>query len=259
REWGAPDAPALVILHGYTGNARGTDDQASAFADQLHVLVPDLRGHGETEWAPEYSINSFVADLEAFVEHLRLPSVPLVGLSLGGSIAFHYAARHPVRVSRLVVWDIGPDGFNAPWIEPALAQSRAAGRETFEDPEEAVQRALAAAPGASEAEVRARTTYNLVQDADGRWRWRYDAAGIGATFSHGRKVEAAAWSAWAEVRCPILLLHGDNSWALNHENAERMVGAAANCRLVEAPDWGHGVPVQNRARYLSVVRPFLLE
>ena len=53
RDWGISNFPPLVILHG-SGNAhsRGWDHVAAALTDQYRVIVPDLRGHGESSWAP---------------------------------------------------------------------------------------------------------------------------------------------------------------------------------------------------------------
>jgi pimeloyl-ACP methyl ester carboxylesterase len=262
RDWGATDAPPLVILHGLSGAAQFFDEPARALADQRHILVPDLRGHGETDWAPPYAVAPFVDDLEQLAKHLQLPHFALLGQSLGGTIAYHYAARYPERVDRLVLGDIGPDVFANPLLEAVLDQATAEAREAFDDPEAPVRRALAApSPSGPQDErvVRARIAYNLVQGADGRWRWRYDAAGLGATIPSGSEAETAAWAALAQVRCPTLVVRGESSPVLSRENAERMVHTLADGRWVEVPAAGHGVPFDNPVGFLAVVRPFLLE
>jgi esterase len=262
REWGATDAPPLVILHGLAGAARFFDEHAAALADQLHVLVPDMRGHGETDWAPDYTIAPFIDDLEQFAVHLQLSHFALLGQSLGGTMAYHYAARFPARVERLVLGDIGPDVFTNPLLPGVLAQGKAAADEVFDDPEEPVRRAIAA-PGPTATTnadaIRARTVQNLVQGADGRWRWRYDGAGLGTTIPTGSAAEATAWEALAQVRCPTLIVRGESSPVLSPQNAERMVQTLTNGRWVEVPACGHGVPYDNPAGFLAVVRPFLLE
>lgn len=263
REWGAPDAPPLVILHGAADRARAFDAVAAAFADRLHILVPDLRGHGETDWASDYSIGAFVQDTEQFAEHLHLPTFALLGHSLGANMAFHFAAQYPNRVSRLVLGDVGPDAFAAALWEANLAQFRAAALEAFDDPEEPVRRALAAAaavlPETGLQAMGARLRDNLVCGSEGRWRWRYDAGGLGANLPSGQEVAAAAWGALGQVRCPTLVIRGENSAVLSRENAERMVRTLAEGRWMEVPASGHGVPWDNFAGYMAVVQPFLLE
>jgi pimeloyl-ACP methyl ester carboxylesterase len=261
REWGATDAPTLVILHGLSGSARLFDEHARALADGRHILVPDLRGHGETDWAPDYAMEGFVHDLERLAKQLQLPGFALLGQSLGGTVAYHYAARYPARVERLVLGDIGPDVFAHPAYAAVLAQLKASSLEAFDDPEEPVRRALAAPSptGATdERTVRARTLANLVQGADGRWHWRYDVAGLAAKLPYGSDFETAAWAALARVRCPTLVVRGENSPVLSRENAERMVQTLADGRWIEVPASGHAVPFDNPAGFLAVVRPFLV-
>jgi pimeloyl-ACP methyl ester carboxylesterase len=71
-----------------------------------HTLVRyDERGCGLSDWAAEdYSLDAWVQDLEAVVDRLGLERFPLLGLSQGGPIAIAYAARHPDRVSRLLLY-----------------------------------------------------------------------------------------------------------------------------------------------------------
>jgi pimeloyl-ACP methyl ester carboxylesterase len=261
REWGATEAPALVILHGAADYAQSWDPVARALADSFHVVVPDLRGHGETDWAADYSAPTFIADTEQLTQHLQLPPFALIGHSLGATVAYRYAARYPERVTRLVIGDIGPDVFSTPLLEATLAQFRATGLEVFDNPAEPLRRALTAphpAAPVDEQAVRDRTAYNLIQGADGRWRWRYDAAGLGATLPVGSEVETADWAALAQLRCPTLVVRGEHSPVLSRENAERMVQATADCRWVEVPASSHGVNNDNLAGYLAVVTPFLL-
>src|SRR5437764_2619643 len=88
REWGAQDAAALVIRHGAAARARAWDAVAGALADRWHLVVPDLRGHGETDWTPDYSIDAFVQDTDHLAAHLHLPTFALLGHSLGAAMAF---------------------------------------------------------------------------------------------------------------------------------------------------------------------------
>ena len=93
-DWGKPDAPVIVALHGFTSLARTWDTVARALSDRYRVLVPDQRGHGETEWADSYSLDAAIQDLDAFVSALEVKSFTLLGHSLGGLIGYFYAATH---------------------------------------------------------------------------------------------------------------------------------------------------------------------
>jgi pimeloyl-ACP methyl ester carboxylesterase len=84
RDWGDSTAPPVVVLHGYTQHAHSWDTIARALADRFRVLALDQRGFGESDWAADYHELRLVADLAGFVEALGLPTVSLVGFSIGG-------------------------------------------------------------------------------------------------------------------------------------------------------------------------------
>lgn len=266
RNWGSPQLPPLVLLHGSASFA-AWDTVASALADRFRVLAPDQRGHGETDWASDFSMDALVQDVEQFRQALDLPSVSLLGLSMGCMVAYCYAARFPTRLDRLVLVDVAPDCVSSPLLPQAAGHMRAEAQEAFTDVEEAIQsrlsnpvwaRILAATP-AAEADWRARATYNLVQHADGRWRWRYDAASIATRNAENREqTEAEQWAQVAQIPCPTLVVRGANSPVLSRENAERLAHTIPTERWVEVPDSGHAVPFDNEAGFLRVVRPFLL-
>ena len=78
-------------------------NQAEELARDFRVVVPDLRGAGESPKPPEpYSLQDFVDDLRGLVERLELVPAALVGHSFGGSIALEYAAQHPDGLSAVV-------------------------------------------------------------------------------------------------------------------------------------------------------------
>src|SRR5690349_2244381 len=113
RDWASerPGAPDLVLLHGFTGHARSWDAFADAMTDRYRVLALDQRGHGETTWAADgaYGNDAMVEDLKAFVAALKLDRFTLLGLSMGGAVAMHYAGERPKELAALVIVDIGPE------------------------------------------------------------------------------------------------------------------------------------------------------
>ena len=84
-----------------------------------HRLVRyDSRGCGLSDWeAPEISLETFVSDLEAVVDAAGLERFPLLGISQGASVSIEYAARHPERVSHLILFG----GYPAGWRHIASA------------------------------------------------------------------------------------------------------------------------------------------
>jgi pimeloyl-ACP methyl ester carboxylesterase len=109
-EWGPASAPPVVMLHGLRSYAHTWEPVAQALLPHWRVIALDQRGRGGSDWDAQrrYHTASYVADLEALVDALGLARFVLVGHSMGGTNAIVYAARHPERVSGLVIEDMGP-------------------------------------------------------------------------------------------------------------------------------------------------------
>jgi pimeloyl-ACP methyl ester carboxylesterase len=105
REWGDPDAPLMVMVHGWMDVSASFQFLVDALARDWHVVSPDWRGYGLTSWSSAscYWLPDYIADLDAILEHVS-PDAPvkLVAHSLGGNMALMYAGSRPERIERLV-------------------------------------------------------------------------------------------------------------------------------------------------------------
>ena len=110
-DWGNAGAAPVVCVHGYTSSAEPFNGLARHFHDRFHIVVPDVRGHGESAWSPDgaYQYRDQVSDLAGLVDQLGLTRFVLIGTSMGGIIAMAYAEAHADRLLGLVINDIGPD------------------------------------------------------------------------------------------------------------------------------------------------------
>ena len=131
RLWGQPSAtrPPLVLLHGWMDVGASWQFVVDALAEERFVIAPDWRGFGLTEgggvdnyWMPDY-----LADLDWLLDHYvgqagapESVAVDLVGHSMGGNVAMHYAGVRPQRIRRLV----NLEGFGMPGLAPSEAPQR---------------------------------------------------------------------------------------------------------------------------------------
>lgn len=254
REWPSPGAQTLVLLHGFTGHARSWDSFAAAMQADYHVYALDQRGHGDSAWSDDYTIDAMVADVDRFVRALGLRQFALLGLSMGGRNAYHYAGTHPGEVERLVIVDIGPD------IHPAGATRINTGvqaSDVFPNPDEAVARARQANPNADPHESEHRTRHNLMLLDDGTWTFRYDRALRSGERPLPRPDAAIAWALLAKIPAPTLLIRGELSDVLAPETAEKMVKTIPDCRFAVVPGSGHSIPLERPQGFLEAVRTFL--
>jgi pimeloyl-ACP methyl ester carboxylesterase len=105
---GAADAPALVLLHGLTGQASTWDETGAKFAEFFRVYAVDIRGHGESDRPGDYSFEKMRDDVIGLLDQLGLDQISLLGHSMGGTVAYLIAEQQPGRIRRLVLEDTPP-------------------------------------------------------------------------------------------------------------------------------------------------------
>jgi pimeloyl-ACP methyl ester carboxylesterase len=127
QAWGPAEAPPVVLLHALGEASSDWAPVAEGLAASWRVYAPDLRGHGASDWPGGYTIEQLAADLAAFIDALGLDRVTLAGHSIGAPPAYLYAARHPDRVTRLILEDPAP-----PWPRARRTATRPDGPLPFD-------------------------------------------------------------------------------------------------------------------------------
>lgn len=104
-EWGRPQLPKLLILHGFADSKDGILPYAKELSRRFHVIAPDLPGFGESEKPARvvYDLAQFDSWITRFVDKMHFDRFVLAGHSLGGAIAAELAVRIPERVQRLIL------------------------------------------------------------------------------------------------------------------------------------------------------------
>lgn len=258
--WGGDASPPVLALHGLRSYAHTWDTVADALAGQHRVIAPDFRGRGDSEWDPErdYFTNAYVSDVEALVEHLGLERFAIVGHSMGGSVGYAYAARHPDRVSALVVEDIGPGSSTATSGAGRIIREITS-TPTYFDGLPAVHdywRTLR--PGISDDALASRVAHTVREASDGRWEWKLDMAGIGAARLSGDPGGPVdLWKCVESLRCPTLVVRGGQSDFLPETTCAEMARRQPLVRWVEVAGAGHYVHDDEPEVFVDLVADFL--
>ncbi|MEV5594963.1 alpha/beta hydrolase [Streptomyces sp. NPDC052496] len=240
-DFGPAAGKPLLVLHGHFSEGRSFAPLAAELAPEWRVVAPDQRGHGESDRAPDYSREGYVADAVALLDHLGLPSAAVLGHSMGGKNAYHLAARHPGRISALinvddpvVIADTGPSGiaFCLDW--PRRTPTR-----------EALLDGVGPAAPLIAGQLR--------QEADGSWRLPFVPEDVVAS---DLGVRGDHWPVWLGSDCPALLIHGRTSFLLTPELAAEMTERRPHTRRVEL-DAGHFIPAEDPEGMAGAVRDFL--
>ena len=251
----AGEGDPVVLLH---GSGPGVTAYANwrltipVLSQHLAVYAPDLVGFGFTERPDDvdYSMDTWVGQVVGFLDALGLERVALVGNSFGGALALRVAARHPERVSRLVLMgSVGvpfeiTDGLDRVWgYEPSFETMReligifAHSRELVTDELAQVRYEASIQPGFQES-------FSAMFPAP-RQRW------VDAMVTPDDEI--------ARLPQPTLVVHGRDDQVIPLSNALHLLEVVPDVRLHVFGRCGHWTQIEHAAAFSRLVLDFLTE
>ncbi|HEV8686885.1 MAG TPA: alpha/beta hydrolase [Gaiellaceae bacterium] len=202
HEWGDPDGPPVICLHGVVAHGRRFRRLAEERLGHLRVLAFDLRGHGRSTWEPPWTLAQHVEDALETMRSAGIERAPLIGHSFGGRLALELTAHGVVERSVL----IDP----AVWVPPPIALERAELERvdrSFASRAEALEARMPTARLAPREVLEQELDDHLVRDGNGRWRYRYLQSAVVAAYGE----LAQPPPDWERLRVPTLLVAGAES------------------------------------------------
>jgi pimeloyl-ACP methyl ester carboxylesterase len=263
-DWGNEGAPVVILVHGGRDHCRSWDVIARSLQPHFHVLAPDLRGHGDSDWTRggSYALTEYVYDLAQLVRRIAAPQVMLIGHSMGGMVSLIYSGSFPEQVSKLVVLDgitVRPDSPKPPPAHERIAKwigrldklhDRSPRRYSTLDAA-AAQMVLHNKRLSRELALHL-ATQGARQNEDGTYSWKFDPYQR-ASAPH------RLWSddhvaLWARIICPTLLLNAGESFLAKAAGLERYFQQARVETILGA---GHWLQHDKPQEVLGKIRRFL--
>lgn len=268
-DWGNETAPPVILLHGGRDHCRNWDWVAQRLCQDWHVIAPDLRGHGDSQWADAggYGIDGFIYDLAQLIHQQGLAPVRIVAHSMGGNIALRYTGVFPETVHRLVAIEgLGP----SPSMEAEMTKKNIAERtrswvgaqrklsarmpRRYASLDDAYSRMREENAHLSPEQALHLTRHGVRQNEDGTYSWKFDNY-IRAWPPYDMTRDEIRLL-WGRIDCPTLLVYGSESWASN----PAIDGRAAHflqARVEVIQGAGHWVHHDRLGEFLGLVVPFL--
>jgi pimeloyl-ACP methyl ester carboxylesterase len=248
---------------------RPSRSTAQRLRHEWHIIAPDLRGHGDSQWSAtgSYTMAGYIYDLAQLIDQQRLAPVTLIAHSLGGNIALRYTGVFPEKVKALVsIEGLGSSpkvlaerarltiaDRMRKWID---LQYNLAGRlpRRYASIEDAFRRMQEANKHLSPEQARHLTQHGVNQNEDGTFSWKFDNY-VRVWAPYDMQMEEIQ-QLWARITCPTLLVYGKESWASNPQEDGR-ARHFQNARVVLLEGAGHWVHHDRLDAFIDTVCEFL--
>ncbi len=267
--WGNEDAPPMLLIHGGRDHCRNWDWVAEEFRKDYHIIAPDLRGHGDSQWmiGGAYSINDYTYDIAQLIHQTKLAPLTIIGHSLGGNIALRYTGLYPDTVKKVVAIEgLGPPpSFTAQmadltnlervrnWIEELRGASGRMPRR-YASVEEAYERMQKENPHLSPERAYHLTVHGVNQNEDGSYSWKFD--NYVRVFAPRPPEGEELQEIWKAITCPTLLFRGTESWASNPLEDGR-AAFFRNVQVENIEGAGHWVHHDKLDEFMRLTKAFL--
>ncbi|MEZ5985329.1 MAG: alpha/beta hydrolase [Hyphomonas sp.] len=264
KRYGPKDAQLSVLcMHGLTRNHKDFEPMIAALPEQYQFIAVDVRGRGLSDRdknAEHYSPVTYVGDMAALLDHLKLDRVALIGTSMGGLMSMIMMKAMPQRVRGVVLNDVGPVFEKAGLNRIAAYTSNNEPMAGWDDAARTVgevQADIFPDYGPEEWMAFARRTYREL--SDGRVALDYDPE-ITRTVGQvrpGLLTRIAMWKLYKDMsKSPLLLIRGETSDILSEKTATKMIKRHPDAQLVTVPRVGHA-PILDEPEAVQAIRNFL--
>ena len=267
-DWGNSDAEHVLLIHGSQDNCHNWDWTSEILCQHYHVVVPDLRGHGDSEWntGSPYNNLDYVYDIAQLIEQENLENVHIIAHSMGGTIACLYAGIYPEKVKSLTsIEGVGtfwyqreaehPQKRIREWIDGTRILAGRMPRK-YASQSDALQRMQKSNPHLSEERARHLTAHGSNRNEDGTYTWKFD------NYTHSRTPfgmnKADINQLWQQITCPTLLLNAKQGFE-HRTGQDDSMQFFRHGRLKELDNAGHWLHHDQFEEYIEIVTAFLKE
>jgi len=239
----------LIILHGLFGSSDNWLTIAKKLADDYEIFILDQRNHGDSPHNEVHTYEAMAEDLATFIEAHHIKNPYIIGHSMGGKTAMHFAVSHPDLFDKLIIVDIAPraypvhhdqilDGLKSIDLTTVKTRTDADNQLTHYVPELGVRQFL---------------LKNLSRDADKKYSWKINLSVLDKSIeliSKGLDEKLNAEKA-------VLFIGGKNSDYISEDDYSTIDRFFPNAQIEMVAGAGHWIHAEKPAEFLGLVTNFL--
>ena len=261
-QWGDDNRPAIVCIHGLTGNALDFKFVGQYFEKLgYRTLAIDMPGRGQSEWlaAKDYNFDRYVSDLNNFLTHENIKTCIWLGVSMGGLLGIRMAAETS-KIEKLILVDVGPEVPQDQLDFISAYLTLAPVFETIEGVVGAMKQSIGTPfyrGPMTEEEWKFFAESSMKKLPDGRYTRSFDPA-IADNFKTQPLGKTDLWDAWEKITQPVLTIRGELSLLFPVQIAEDMKRRkqGADMAFKTIADAGH-VPSLYPDNQIDIIRNWL--
>jgi 3-oxoadipate enol-lactonase len=238
----------LVLLHPFPTNRHFWEPIFPALESRYLLIVPDLRGHGQSEVGEGASMANHAEDVQQILSECDVQRAGFIGVSIGGYLLFEFWRRFRQQVAVLILSNTR-----------AQADSDEGRANRLKAADEVEKKGTAVFLDAMVPKLLGVSTQRNRPDIVARARTMMDAMsrqGLAAV-QRGMAARPDSVSTLSTINVPTWIVRGAEDLLIPAEDAELMHKKVAGSEIVSIPETGHYTPFERSEDFLKVVRPFL--
>jgi len=240
---------SLIILHGLFGSSDNWLTIGRKLSEEYKVYIVDQRNHGDSPHADEHSYKAMAQDLADFIKQHKIENPHIMGHSMGGKTAMHFAVTHPDLFDKLIVVDIAPKAYpvHHDQILEGLKSIDLDAVKTRSDADKQLGEYV------SELGVRQFLLKNLNRDAKKQYSWKINLDVLDKNIeqiSEGLEKKLA-------TEKDVLFVGGKNSYYIKEEDNITINNFFPNAKIEMVEGAGHWIHAEKPEEFLSIIQDFL--
>ena len=239
------NGPAVLLIHAFPLNNTMWSPQLEAFSSRFRLIVPDLRGFGQSQPPSPWTMEEMASDLNELLDRLGVTDVAVVGVSMGGYIALAFWSQYPVRVRQLVLSNSRARADNE--TEKAARNGMIAAIEQGGAgilPDRMLPRLLQPNP----APLIVRNVREMIDQV-------HPSAAAYAVMAMRDRMDYSTML--HRIACPVLIVTGENDAIIRVEDARAVADAIPEAQFVKIGNSGHLSNLENPEAFNGALLSFL--